>query len=108
MTRFPPCPSCTELPADLGRLPASVCKPFAAGMYKQAVKIGFGPETYKTDHAVKQRTPSPLQPGGGGRIVTEVDVVVVVGADCWLVLTSRGKPTGSEFGSWRQAVDLRR
>lgn len=42
MTRFPPCPSCTELPADLGRLPASVCKRFAAGMYKQAVKIGFG------------------------------------------------------------------
>lgn len=42
MTRFPPCPSCTELPADLGALPALVCKPFAAGMYKQAVKIGFG------------------------------------------------------------------
>ena len=69
MTRFPPCPSCPELPADLGRLPASVCKPFAAGMYKQAVKIGFGPETYKTDRAVKQRVPSPPQPAGGGPVV---------------------------------------
>lgn len=50
MTRFPPGPSCTELPADLGRLPASVCKPFAAGMYKQAVKIGFGRDIQDGSH----------------------------------------------------------
>lgn len=57
MTGFPPCPSCAELPADLERLPASVCKPFAAGMYKQAVKIGFGWDTQDGSH---RKTTHPI------------------------------------------------
>lgn len=57
MTGFPPCPSCAELPADLERLPASVCKPFAAGMYKQAVKIGFGRDTRDGSH---RKTTRPI------------------------------------------------
>lgn len=57
MTGFPPCPSCAELPADLERLPASVCKPFAAGMYKQAVKIGFGRDAQDGSH---RKTTHPI------------------------------------------------
>lgn len=89
MTRFPPCPSCMELPADLGRLPASVCKPFAAGMYKQAVKIGFVWDTQDRSHRKTTRT-SLLLPGGSGLIVLGRE-------DGCLVLTSKGKPAGSEF-----------
>lgn len=106
MTRFPPCPSCTELPADLGRLLASVCKPFAAGMYKQAVKIGFG---WDIQDGSRRKTTHPISTAAGwGRSTRFGGLEVVVVGSCWLVLTSEGKPSGSEFEPWRQAVDLRR
>lgn len=87
MTRFPPCPSCTELPADLGRLPASVCKPFAAGMYKQAVKIGFG---WDIQDGSRRKTTRPISTAAwrGRSRCLEVGVVG----------TGEGKPAGSEFG----------